>query len=331
MDDKATCHRTLAVQDCLDSVWPGRSPDLNPIENVWDALGRQVAGRNYTPTNKNTLICALTEEWDKLPQQLLYNVVQISFSFFQGVPQSSVLSPTLFSLFLSGIDSVIKRKRDFGAFADDIVLWKSDSDLMKLERDINLIFEDIRNFTLDHKLTFNHTKFVARKRLNILSYIFGCDCGADAGTLRNTYITLIRLIFEYGVPVYCSASVTNFQKLEKVQLSAFRIITGLKNTCPRDIVLFEVDLHPFSLRRRACLTKYYNKHRCLDSRNRTSAYFKDWCNNQILGRNSPFSQMASFYLTIGAVEPHHLPQCLDSVDYLDGVFFHPESLVHVNK
>ncbi|GFU51951.1 transposable element Tcb1 transposase [Trichonephila clavipes] len=50
--------------------------DLNLIENVWDALGRQVAGRNYPPTNKNTLIRALTEEWDKLPQQLLDNVVQ---------------------------------------------------------------------------------------------------------------------------------------------------------------------------------------------------------------------------------------------------------------
>ncbi|GFV22488.1 transposable element Tcb2 transposase, partial [Trichonephila clavipes] len=49
---------------------------LNPIENVWDALGRQVAGRNYPPTNKNTLIRALTDEWDKLPQQLLDNVVQ---------------------------------------------------------------------------------------------------------------------------------------------------------------------------------------------------------------------------------------------------------------
>ncbi|GFT65328.1 transposable element Tc1 transposase [Trichonephila clavipes] len=57
-------------------VWPAHSPDLNPIENVWDALGRQVAGRNYPPTNKNTLIRALTEEWDKLPQQLLDNVVQ---------------------------------------------------------------------------------------------------------------------------------------------------------------------------------------------------------------------------------------------------------------
>ncbi|GFU07133.1 hypothetical protein TNCV_3969961 [Trichonephila clavipes] len=50
--------------------------DLNPIGNVWDALGMQVAGRNYPPTNKNTLIRSLTEEWDKLPQQLLDNIVQ---------------------------------------------------------------------------------------------------------------------------------------------------------------------------------------------------------------------------------------------------------------
>ncbi|GFT87286.1 transposable element Tcb2 transposase [Trichonephila clavipes] len=38
MDDNATCHRKLAVQDCLDSediqrlVWPARSPDLNSNE-----------------------------------------------------------------------------------------------------------------------------------------------------------------------------------------------------------------------------------------------------------------------------------------------------------
>ncbi|GFT87618.1 transposable element Tcb2 transposase [Trichonephila clavipes] len=72
----------LLPHDCLDSkgiqrlVWPARSSDLNTIEIVWDALGRQVAGRKYPPTNKNTLIRALTEEWDKLPQQLLDNVVQ---------------------------------------------------------------------------------------------------------------------------------------------------------------------------------------------------------------------------------------------------------------
>ena len=82
MDDNSTCHRTLAVQDCLDSegiqclIWLVQSPDLSPIENVWDSLGRQLASRNYPPTNKKSLIHALTEEWNILPQQLLDNIVQ---------------------------------------------------------------------------------------------------------------------------------------------------------------------------------------------------------------------------------------------------------------
>ncbi|GFV09506.1 RNase H domain-containing protein [Trichonephila clavipes] len=113
----------------------------------------------------------------------------------------------------------------------------------------------------------------------------GAPKNINRAPIERSFHSSYRSILEYGVPVYCSASVTNLQKLEKVQLSAARIITGLKNTCPRDIVLFETDLQILSHRRRTCLTKYYNKLRSLDSRNRTSAYFKDWCNNQRLRRN----------------------------------------------
>ncbi|GFV05584.1 RNase H domain-containing protein [Trichonephila clavipes] len=43
--------------------------------------------------------------------------------------------------------------------------------------------------------------------------------------------------------------------------------------------------------------------------------------------------MVSFNLTIGAVQPHYLSQCLDSADdlFFDRVFFRPELQVHVNK
>ncbi|GFS85676.1 RNase H domain-containing protein [Nephila pilipes] len=97
-------------------------------------------------------------------------------------------------------------------------------------------------------------------------------------------IVLDPEILKYGCPIYCRASESNLQKLERVKLSADRIITGLRNSCPNDIVLYEADMQPLELRRSACLVKYYNKLYCLGSRNRTSAFLKVRSNNQRLKR-----------------------------------------------
>ncbi|GFT69651.1 reverse transcriptase domain-containing protein, partial [Nephila pilipes] len=118
-------------------------------------------------------------------------------------------------------------------------------------------------FILDPEFTSNkHIDYLvlkSRKRLNILKYIVGKNWGADAATLRLTYLTLIRPILEYGFPIYCCACNSVLKKLEQIQLSAARIITDLKHSCPSNIVLFEADVQPLLFCRQTGLVKYFNK------------------------------------------------------------------------
>ncbi|UYV78662.1 hypothetical protein LAZ67_16002320, partial [Cordylochernes scorpioides] len=54
--------------------WPARSPDLNPIEHVWDALGRRIRARHPSPRTLVELRTALLEEWGLLPLDLLQSL-----------------------------------------------------------------------------------------------------------------------------------------------------------------------------------------------------------------------------------------------------------------
>ena len=76
MDDNARPHRAHLVDRCLDNEsiermeWPSRSPDLNPIEHVWDMIGRAVYARVNPPRTLAELGQALQEEYDRIPQKI---------------------------------------------------------------------------------------------------------------------------------------------------------------------------------------------------------------------------------------------------------------------
>jgi len=55
--------------------WPAQSPDLNPIENLWDELERQVRNHKPLPKNPNDLWEILQEEWLKLDINKYKNLV----------------------------------------------------------------------------------------------------------------------------------------------------------------------------------------------------------------------------------------------------------------
>ena len=74
-DDNARPHRARIVQEFLrqNNVvridWPARSPDMSPIEHVWDILGRRVRSRTPRPRTLHELAAALQDEWRRIPQQ----------------------------------------------------------------------------------------------------------------------------------------------------------------------------------------------------------------------------------------------------------------------
>ncbi|GFX67190.1 transposable element Tcb2 transposase [Trichonephila clavipes] len=81
MDDNAPCHRTIAAEQLLGSEdigrmdWPARSPDLNPIEHVWDFIGRRLAARTLPRVTIRELRLALQDEWAAMPQQLIDTLI----------------------------------------------------------------------------------------------------------------------------------------------------------------------------------------------------------------------------------------------------------------
>ena len=68
--DNAPCHKAWVCAffersgvDVLD--WPAQSPDLNPIEHLWEVLFRKVQGRK--PSNLDALWQLLREAWVAIP------------------------------------------------------------------------------------------------------------------------------------------------------------------------------------------------------------------------------------------------------------------------
>ena len=59
--------------DVLD--WP-LSPDLSPIEHLWDELGRRVYLRDPPPNNANELRNILLQELQRIPQSTTRTLIR---------------------------------------------------------------------------------------------------------------------------------------------------------------------------------------------------------------------------------------------------------------
>jgi transposase len=76
LQDGALCHKSKKVMAFLQEQsfsvmdWPGNSPDLNPIENLWSIIKGQLKKRENI-TSLPLLIKAIKEIWVTLPKPLM--------------------------------------------------------------------------------------------------------------------------------------------------------------------------------------------------------------------------------------------------------------------
>ena len=80
--DNARPHSARLTQDFLQQnnvnimEWPVYSPDLSPIEHLWDQLKNAVAQRQPKPRNRRELIHVVQEEWDRIPQHRIATLIR---------------------------------------------------------------------------------------------------------------------------------------------------------------------------------------------------------------------------------------------------------------
>ena len=66
----------VVVQGVEVLDWPSCSPDLNPIEHIWNKLDRPVRQQVNPPQSLGDLECALVEHWRHLPKAAFTNILR---------------------------------------------------------------------------------------------------------------------------------------------------------------------------------------------------------------------------------------------------------------
>ena len=74
MKDGTPCHSVRATQHRLSQnwinklPWPSQSPDMNPIENLWGILDRNLRKKKRKSSSKPELIALLRQTWQEIPR-----------------------------------------------------------------------------------------------------------------------------------------------------------------------------------------------------------------------------------------------------------------------
>lgn len=70
------CQQFLQQEGIDVMNWPARSPDLNPIEHIWDILSRSIHQRQVAPQTVQELADALVQVWEEIAQVNIRHLIR---------------------------------------------------------------------------------------------------------------------------------------------------------------------------------------------------------------------------------------------------------------
>uniref|UniRef100_A0A673W4C9 Tc1-like transposase DDE domain-containing protein n=1 Tax=Salmo trutta TaxID=8032 RepID=A0A673W4C9_SALTR len=82
MQDNARPHvagvcQQFLQEEGIDAMdWPARSPDLNPIEHIWDIMSRSIHQRHVAPQTVQELADALVQVWEEIPEETSRHLIR---------------------------------------------------------------------------------------------------------------------------------------------------------------------------------------------------------------------------------------------------------------
>ncbi len=82
--DNAPCHKAQIISNWFlehDNEftflkWPPQSPDLNPIEHLWDVVEREILIMDVQTTNLQQLCDAIMSKWTKISEECFKHLVE---------------------------------------------------------------------------------------------------------------------------------------------------------------------------------------------------------------------------------------------------------------
>ncbi len=94
--DNAPCHKAQIISDWFlehDNEftllkWPPQSPDLNPIEHLWDVVEREICIMDVQPTNLQQMRDAIVSIWTKISEECFQHLVESMIRIIKAVLKS---------------------------------------------------------------------------------------------------------------------------------------------------------------------------------------------------------------------------------------------------